>query len=631
MSNNLTRRDFLNGVSLGVAGAALIGSQSVLSKAVREASSSEFLSGGYPPVLTGIRGSHDGSFDTAHALAWRGETPSEYRDLDDEYDLVVVGAGISGLAAAILYQQKAGLDSRILILDNHDDFGGHARRNEFHYQGRMYLGAGGSGNFQDSRQYSTVSKKLVADLGFNMDELRKTQDMEWPLSNPATKMGMYTDKAHFGEDAIVSGMWLAAWHGVGNYEEMINSLAISSSEKAKLVAFIEGTLTLAEPFPDGDARDFLKHTSYKTLLTDYVGLQDLTCTLLDPFMNVTYGVGVEGLSIYEGLKTGLPGASILSDEMLAVLADAEMLQESDIVWMPDGNASLTRQMVRYLIPAVAPGRTVDDLVSAHFDYEKLDRAEHPVQLRLNSTVVNAVNSDDNSVLVSYVRAGEEAARVRTKHCIMACNNGIIPHLCPDLPEAQKENLKYGVRQPLLAVNVLVKSGKPVLDSGSRLFLCPTSHFKMVSTAPPVTIGDYVHNDDPDEPMVVYLLTTPTEATDGNQSARDRFRVARHQLYTTTFEDYETQIHEQLNGMFKRNGFDAARDIVAITVNRWSHGYAYMYKSLYDPEWPEGETPHELGRKPFGRISIANSDAEAVAYLNAAIDAAARAVNEQLQL
>jgi spermidine dehydrogenase len=82
-------------------------------------------------------------------------------------------------------------------------------------------------------------------------------------------------------------------------------------------------------------------------------------------------------------------------------------------------------------------------------------------------------------------------------------------------------------------------------------------------------------------------------------------------------------------MFGGHGFDAYRDIQAITVNRWSHGYAYEYLDLHDPDWAEGQAPHELARAQFGRISIANSDSEAYAYVQAAIDAAARAVGEQL--
>ena len=318
------------------------------------------------------------------------------------------------------------------------------------------------------------------------------------------------------------------------------------------------------------------------------------------------------------------------EEAYATLADTLIMEESDIVWMPDGNASLTRQMVRRLIPAVAPGDTIEDLVTARFDYNKLDLPNHPVRLRLNSSAVNASNNPDGSVSVAYVTKGT-AYRVKAKHCVMACYNGLIPHLCPDMPEEQKENLRYSVKVPLLATNVLIRNRQAFNKAGVEVFHCPTSHYHLVSSAPPVSIGDYKANDDTDSPMLIYMLTSPTDRNNGSQTGRDLYRQARHKLYTTTFADYEQEIREQLTGMFGAFGFDAERDIEAITINRWSHGYAYDYMELYDPQWPEGEAPHELGRKRFGRISIANSDSENKAYLDAAIDAAWRAVNEQLDI
>jgi len=110
-------------------------------------------------------------------------------------------------------------------------------------------------------------------------------------------------------------------------------------------------------------------------------------------------------------------------------------------------------------------------------------------------------------------------------------------------------------------------------------------------------------------------------------AREQQRAGRTKLYTTTFEMFERNIRDQLDRMLSPRGFESARDIQAITVNRWPHGYAYEYNSLYDPEWPPGQSPCEIGRRPFGRIHIANSDAGAFAYTNEAIDQAWRAVRE----
>ena len=626
MTKQITRRDFLNGVTISLAGAAIISPQTALAEAVRSASgrSGDY----YPPALTGIRGNHDGAFETSHALAWRGEKPSSYRDLNEEYDLVVVGSGISGLAAALFYQQKAGKDARILLLENHDEFGGHARRNEFHSQGKMLLSPGGSGNFQDSHLYSPQSKQLVKDLGFDIDKVRGAMAPGWDLASPESQVGLYTDRKHFGKDTVINGPWMGAWFGMGNYRELIQSLTVSASEQQKLIAFVEGTIELQKAIPKKDIKSFLKNTTYQEFLREYVGLAENTSSLWNTVIGVTFCLGADSISIAEAVKWGSPGFSVLGQEAYEALADTLIMEDSDVVWMPDGNASLTRQMVRRLIPAVASGDTIEDLVTARFDYNKLDLPNHPVRLRLNSSAVNASNNPDGSVSVAYVTKGT-AYRVKAKHCVLACYNGLIPHLCPEMPEEQKEGLRYGVKSPLLVSIVMVRNRHAFNKAGVEVFHCPTSPYKMVSSPPPVSIGDYQHSDDPDSPMLIYMLTSPTDKNNGSQTGRDLYRQARHKLYTTTFADYEQEIREQLTGMLGAFGFDAERDIEAITINRWSHGYAYDYMELYDPEWPEGQAPHELGRKRFGHISIANSDSENRAYLDGAIDAAWRAVNEQL--
>jgi spermidine dehydrogenase len=595
MSKEITRRDFLDGVAISVGSAALLGPKKALASAVEAASSDTRHY--YPPTLTGIRGSHEGAYEASHALAWRGEKPSSYTDLEEEYDLVVVGAGISGLAAALFYQQKAGKDARILLLDNHDDFGGHAKRNEFHSQGQMLLGPGGSGNFQDSHLYSQQSKELIGDLGFDLNKVRDAMAPGWGMADAQVDVGLYTDKKHFGEDKIINGPWMGTWFGLGDYRELIQSLTVPASEQQKLIAFVEGTLELQKVIPEENIKRFLKSTTYQAFLTDYVGLAEPTSSLWNTIIGVTFCLYPDSISIAEALKWGVPGFSVLGEEAYAALADTLIMEESDIVWMPDGNASLTRQMVRRLIPAVAPGDTIEDVVTARFDYDKLDLPNHRVRLRLNSSAVNV--------------------------------NGLIPSLCPDMPEEQKENLRYGVKVPLLATNVLIRNRHAFNKAGVEVFHCPTSHYQLVSSAPPVSIGDYKSSDDADSPMLIYMLTSPTDKNNGSQSGRDLYRQARHKIYTTSFAEYEQDIREQLNGMFGAFGFDADRDIEAITINRWSHGYAYDYMELYDPVWPEGEAPHEQGRMPFGHISIANSDSENRAYLDGAIDAAWRAVNEQL--
>ncbi|NKB98956.1 MAG: FAD-dependent oxidoreductase [Pseudomonadales bacterium] len=163
MSQKITRRDLLNGVALGT-GVGLMAPFDLWAMASAEGGIANV---SYPPTLTGMRGSHEGSYEVAHALAWEGKKPASYEALDEHYDLVVVGAGMSGLAAAYYYRKKIGPEARILILDNHDDFGGHAKRNEFHHEGRMVLSLGGAQNLDHPSNYSENAGMLMIELGID--------------------------------------------------------------------------------------------------------------------------------------------------------------------------------------------------------------------------------------------------------------------------------------------------------------------------------------------------------------------------------------------------------------------------------------------------------------------------------
>ena len=626
MTRTITRRDFLNGAALALAAGATLSPRDLLALEEGVAplpgpSGKDY----YPPTLTGMRGSHDGSFEVAHALAWRGERPADYSLLDERYDLVVVGAGLSGLAAAYLYRQQAGPDSRILILDNHDDFGGHARRNEFHANGRMLLGVGGSLNLEH-QNFSDTVHRVLRELGIDLEKLDAAGERDYFLSDPFADVGYYLNAEQYGQDRIVQGGSAGAWLGGGDHRALVDSLGLPGDQRQRLLALIEGEKDLLDELSLAESKRYIDTTSYEEFLISRAGLTPATIALFEPMPRLIFGLGTECISVTEALMFGLPGLKSLGFTGSLIGGLFAFLSEGvRFPMFPDGNASVARLLVRNLIPEVAPGNTMEDIVEARFDYSRLDRPESPVRLRLNSTAVKATNVDDG-VEVSYVENGE-AYTVRARHCVLACYNRIIPHLCPELPESQKESLKYAVKTPFAMANVLLRSGAVVNASSVVQHFCPGSFFEAVSQAPPVSLGGYRGGSKGDEPMVLWMAHMPAPRNNGSQNSRDLYRLGQHRLYTTPFSAYEAEIAKQLTAMFGSKGFDADRDIEAITVNRWSHGYAYEYMGLYDPDWDDGQAPHELGRKPLGRISIANSDAEGSAYLHAAIDAAARAVDE----
>ena len=204
MDAPITRRDLFHGASVLGLGlfAAASGAGAAAAQHPTPPSASPSATP-YPPALTGMRGSHRGSFETAHSLALDGKKDwGPVTDVADPvYDLVVVGAGVSGLAAAWFYR-KAAPQARILLLDNHDDFGGHAKRNEFQVGGRTLLGHGGSQTIEAPRRYSKVSKELLRDLGVDLDRFTTAYDHDF-FRRHKLAGSIYFDADTFGVDRVV--------------------------------------------------------------------------------------------------------------------------------------------------------------------------------------------------------------------------------------------------------------------------------------------------------------------------------------------------------------------------------------------------------------------------------------------
>jgi spermidine dehydrogenase len=637
MTRRIKRRDFLNGAAIGTGGLLLAGcnrdpiTDEPMSVETPRPFSPPGTSDYYPPTLTGMRGSHEGSYEVAHELAWRGNKPERYEALNEHYDLIVVGAGMSGLAAARYYQQKMGDDARILILDNHDDFGGHAKRNEFHQDGRMMLSLGGAQNIEALSHYSDAARGLMEDIGID-DDFIDFMDRQTPEDLfLAGKLQADNGIAMPGADGhvTVGGNWLAAMFGGKDYEKSVRALPLPEGEQDKLINFFAGHQDCLDDLSLSEKWEYINTTSYNRYLVDKVGLDESTLPIMNAILIHLNGVSGWNLTVLEGLTLGGTGIKSMGwvGKATAMLAEVTLSKLLSVDMFPDGNASVARLLVQKLIPAVAPdmqGR--EDVVITRFNYGALDRETNTTRLRLNSTAVG-VRNNDNQVEVDYVQQGK-AQRVTADHCVLACYNALIPHLCPEMPDTQKEGLSYGVKTPFVYANVQLENGRAYSKLDATLFQCPYDPFQWVSTAPTVAVGGYEPPRGPDDPMVVFMMHSPMTGPEQSASCRDQLRRARHQIYSTAYADYEQQIRQQLQSILGKHGFNHETDIRAITVNRIPHGYAYVYLGLYDPKWEEGQAPHEIGRAQFGRISIANTDSEATPLMNLAFDAAWRAVEEQ---
>jgi len=635
MHRRITRRDFINGVAVTAGAAAM--PWHLFGNTTQEKSGTY-----YPPALTGMRGSHPGSFEAAHSLRdgtfW--DSAGKPEDTGEMYDLIVIGGGISGLAAAHYYRKAVGQKARVLILDNHDDFGGHAKRNEFRVGNAFRLGFGGTFSIESPAPYSAVAKGLIEELGIDVASYSKYFDKNLYRSH-GLRPKIFFDKETFGADKLVVNYNPrgggesedAAVHSPKLLKTFLLEAPIAEQAKHDLQALYEDPSDYFPGLTSDEKKAKLARISYANYLKDVAGVHEDIVKLYQALPHGLFGVGIDAVSAQDAWGFDFPGFKGLKLDPTpgkGMNRDAIPNAEADKYFFhfPDGNATIARLLVRQLIPSAVPGHFARDVILAKTDYAKLDQSRSRVRIRLNSTAVRVKHIGDSAtakeIEVTYASGGK-VYTAKASHAILACWHVMIPYICQEIPDKQKKALSSAQKVPLLYTNVVVRNWKAFVQAGTNSIYTPGMYHTYVNLDLPVSIGGYECARQPDEPIVIHLMKA---ACHPGLPAREQHSYGRIELFTTDFETIERNIRDQLARILGSASFDPARDIAAITVNRWPHGYAYEYNSLFDSFWLEGgETPCEIARKPFGRIAIANSDAGAYAYTDEAINQAYRAVGE----
>ena len=613
MKDNITRRDFLNGTQIALGSSLITPWQSVFGS-----SSQPFKhdSNYYPPKLTGLRGSHDGSWEDMHARVLGKKWPqTEY---EEKYDLVVVGAGISGLSAAYTYK-KNHPTAKILILDNHDDFGGHAKRNEFTVNGEMRIGYGGTETIDTPSSYSDEAKQLISEIGVDVGKFYEAFDQSL-YSSMGLGKGIVFDNKSFDKQKLVTGYNKIPW------KEFADKTPMSEQAKLDLIRVWTDKKDYLPGLSDEEKYKLLKKVSYYDFLKDYVKVDQQVLEIFRRWGMSFWCVGIDevpstSIQSYDG---GLPGLDY------TLKRSGYRGDEPYIFHFPDGNASVARLLVRKLIPNAVPGSTMEDVVLAKVNYDLLDGdADSNTNIRLNSTVVNVAHKNNSSVIdLTYVRQ-HQSHTIRADKCIFACYNSAIPYIFNELPENQMEGLRYNVKVPLTYTKVMIPNWQAFADLGMDFVYYTNDFFKQVELDYPVSLGQYKFNSSPNDPMILHMCHSHHSV---DIKGPDQWREGRRKLLSTPFSVFEGHVKNQLDQALSSAGFDADRDINAITVNRWPHGYSYSSDLIWEPEWPNEESkPWVIGRQQFGRVAIANSDAGASADTNAAITHGIRAAKEVLSL
>ena len=622
MHRRITRRDFVSGVGVALSGSlALPWAQThALASPGASGATLQAMETAYPPIRTGMRGSHEGSYEVAHQLrdGVRWDNPEE---TDEVYDLIVVGGGISGLASAWFFREAVP-GARILILDNHDDFGGHAKRNEFWHEGQMELSHGGTIFISDLHRYSAAAQRLIRGIGIDVSRYSEFLDEEL-YSSLGMRGSVFFDRETFGTDRLLVG------EGEPSWRDFLARTPLSERAREDIVRLHESDVDYLAHLSLVEKVEYLQQTSYEDFLLKAVKISPEAVSFLQTSNG--WAIGFDAISAWSGAgnQPGTTGLGVRRGTY-----DADPPEERAFFQFPDGNSSVARLLVRSLIPEVAPGSTMEDVVAARFDYDQLDRQDSPVRVRLESTAVRVSHRGDphtaDEVEVTYVRHGR-ARRVRAGRCVLACYNAVIPHICDELPDTQAHALSNALKAPLIYTNVLIRNWTAFHKLGTHDVRCPGSYFDDVNLTPAISIGGYRHASTPDEPTVVRMWRAPLVPEARGRPAAEQWKAGREALVMTTFETFERQIRDQLGRILSAGGFDPARDIEAITVNRWPHGYAYGHDlETGQIAWRLDEVPPErsswiVARERFGRIAIANSDAMADAMTEGAIGAAHLAV------
>lgn len=625
----ISRRDFIGGVATaGVAAAGAFGPVEAAARAATATGQPPLHSGApdagvptapYPPIRSGLRGQHPGSFEVAHeARDGRFAGSLEAIDTGEHYDLVVVGAGISGLASALLYQRALGAQRRILVLDNHDDFGGHAKRNEFHYGGRVHLSFGGSMSIETPFPYSFTAKSLLKELGVEAETYERYQR---PARIASLSRGIFFDREHFLADKVVAGAGTRPW------ADFFAEAPLSDAVRVDLLRLHTGQVDYLPDFNPQEKSARLKAISYQSFLVDHARLAPES---LPYFLGLGWDFRnnkrVDTCPAYEAWKAGAPGFQ-------GMQIAGEPKAESAYFHFPDGNATIARLIVSRLNPAVfSGGPSPEAMVTARADYAALDRPGDAVRIRLNSMVVRVEHTgpidiaSERAVRVVY-SVGGQLRQVTAANAILACFNMVIPYIVPELPEEQVQALHYASKVPMQITNVLLRDWLPLQRLKVSEVHAPNGYHTELMLDEPTAIGEYQSLGSASQPAMIQLVRNPNRP---GLPRREQNRLGRAEMLAASFEEIEMATRLQLQRMLGPAGFEAKRDILGLTVNRWPHGYAYTYDTLGDAALPEGERPHVVGRRRLGRIAIANADSGAGAFVNVAIDQAERAVQECLE-
>jgi len=613
MNRPITRRDFLQGTALIIAGAAFgcnRGNDSKISSTNHN----------YPPNLTGLRGQDLVSTTLAHGVrdGKFAQLPGDVVDTGEEYDLVVIGAGLAGLAAAYVYHREKKGRCKILILDNHDDFGGHARRNTFQWQGTALIGPGGTFALEEPEHSPAEAVEIFNELGIDPKHMESYRDDEFNKRFELSSGVFFDDRIY----PSITSKWVNGFYDTP-YADFFARSPLSTETYSELVELY----TTRKNYLSGveDLEKVLAEMSWEKFIREKMGLGDDAVRFANLYATDLVGLGCDAVSALSGYEVG-PGFAGMGGEGFQEVDGILRYAYDPKSRFPDGNHTIARRLLQAILPEAVPGgNTMEEVFNSTVDYSSFDKKENNVRVRLRSMAVRVQHEGDVSraqnVIVHYSQPDGKVYRVRSRSAVMAGWGMVAKHIVPEFPAEQLGALDKYRYCSAVYINVLLKHWRPIAELGMYEMYLPGGYCTWMHIADPLHVGTYRPEYHPDKPT---LLSMYKYIYKPGLDPDEQMILGRMEMENKPFEEYEREIRAELQHLFGSHGFSAADDILAITVNRWGHGYNFFKgpKSADDK-------PYVRGRKKLGRISFAGADAGGSPWTQLALQQGRRAALEQL--
>jgi spermidine dehydrogenase len=623
---NITRRDFVNGVAVGVGLAAMPQTRHAFGQTA--GSFDQQLVGddwyGYGGV--GPYGSSHGNtpevVNTAHLLRDR-RLPTEF-DVEhtEECDMAIVGGGMAGLGAALEFSDKRGTDQTCVLLDNHPMIGGEAKENEFSVNGeRLIAPQGANGFFVPPPSGDYGDPYYYAKLGIP----REFTFRDWPAEQKPLRF------CNDNYGYLVAGLQnkTSTGHFFANDDRQKDAWAIDpfSNQLADTPLNTKAKANLARWFAAGNLKDFhnaedarrgLDTMSYEEFLKSALGAGDEGARHADLFLASACGLGSDAVSAYAAYQLPMPG-----------LFDSLLLGSSRRVSFPGGNSGFVRHFLKRLIPeAIAGESTFEEIVTNPINPAALDRPGQPIRMRTNSTVLSVAHDgqpgDSEAVSLIYKRSGKYYG-LRAKSVVMATGSWITKHVVRDLPETHMAACSEFLHAPFLVANVALTNWRFLHKLGCTAAIWDRDDDGFGFTCNirnPMQIGQYNPPLHPDQPIVLSFYT-PFHRPGLDPKAQ--VAMGRAELLSTSYKQYESKILKQMLRLFGSSGFDPERDVAGLILNRWGHAYSVPYPGFYGGA--SGQGPGDVLRTNVGRISFAHSELAGLQHYGPAADEGRRAYQQ----